>query len=717
MSNGDSADRNSGVDSGQEIDEADLDRICLHNLLSMCLDTIYFKDLDSHFIRVSRSQVRHVGAAGAGDMLGKTDFDYFKPSHAEQAFASEQAIIQTGRAIVDQYENDAVPGTGDRVVSSTKQPLRDFEGRIIGTFGISRDVTARKAAERELLAKTAELTRVGREFKALLDSSSDAMSRLDRNLCYTYVNPAAQVLVGRSESEMLGRSDRDFGRSDDFLGEWEPALRAVLATGQEAELQHTVVIAGTRRFLHTRLVPETGEDGEVLSILAVSRDLTDRKRIEDALAVQAVHDPLTRLANRTLLVDRLNQKLHGTRGGSHRLAVLFVDLDRFKAVNDTLGHAAGDCLLVGIAARLREVARCGDLVARYGGDEFILLCDDIPSLSDAGAVARRVIDALAAPFDLNGHRVRVTASIGIAVTSDTVTNAEELLHAADLAMYEVKAHGGTGSGYVFFDALEPRSGERHGGGMAEELRVALSRDELRLLYQPVFDLRERRVVGAVAVVCWQHPERGLLPFSAFRDVAAERGFTVPMERWALREAWNRLSAWNECRRADRTDLTVGLALSAAQLGRPDLPDEIDDLARHSRAHLGRLWLAIPEAELRQASPATHTTLARLSALGVKIVLDGIGTAETSLGSLSDFPVNALQIAPEALAELDRPGGDATVAVAVTAMAHALGLLCLADGIEQVGQVDRLREIGCDLGLGRALSEPLPPALFEERCLG
>lgn len=293
--------------------DSDLDRICLFNLLSACVDTIYFKDLRSRFIRVSRSQAAHTGAPDPDGMLGLTDFDYFTQTHATAAFEAEQA-----------------------------------------------------------------------------------------------------------------------------------------------ELEHTLVIAGTRRFLRSRLIPEAGRDGVVHHVLAVSHDLTDRKRLEDALADLAVHDPLTGLANRALLLDRLEHALRRTRGGSGRLAVVFVDLDRFKTVNDTHGHTAGDQLLVAVAARLRHAARRGDLVARFGGDEFVLLCENIRSRADATTVAQRIVQALAAPFAIDGRLLRESASIGVAVTSDGSDasdlgcSAKDLLHRADTAMYQVKARHCATSDYAFF---------------------------------------------------------------------------------------------------------------------------------------------------------------------------------------------------------------------------------------------------------------------------
>lgn len=255
---------------------ADLDGICLSNLLSSSTDTVYFKDLESRFIRVSESQARHTGATSPADMLGKTDFDYFTPEHATAAFAAEQEIIRTGVPQSDVHEYDALPGDSGRVVSSTKQPLRDSDGRIIGTFGISRDVSARRRMQAQLLAKTAELDLLSRELKTILDISPDPIARFDPELRYVYANPAAEALYGATAADLVGHTDRELKHPEEFVAEWADALRKVLASGLAYELEHTVEVAGTRRHLHTRLLPELDEGGRVRSVLAVSHDLTDR---------------------------------------------------------------------------------------------------------------------------------------------------------------------------------------------------------------------------------------------------------------------------------------------------------------------------------------------------------------------------------------------------------------------------------------------------------
>ena len=700
------------------IDEAELDRICLHNLLSACADMIYFKDRDSRFIRASRSAAAFTGEDAPSGMIGNTVHDYFTPEHIEASLAVERMIMRTGNAVNDIEEPHLRPHTGDEeTLSTSKQPLRDFDGRIIGTFGISRDITSRKIAERELIARTAELDRTGKELRTLIDTSPDSMSRYDRELRHTYVNPAVLEMAGMSEKELLGRTLREIGDPQPFVDEWEDTLRQVLRTAEATEREFSVVISGKRRYLHTRFVPETDAGGEVLSVLAVSRDLTERRRIEEALAEQAVRDPLTGLANRTLLVSRIEQaiELGGTRTG--RLAVLFLDLDRFKLVNDSLGHAAGDELLVAVGGRLRDAVRRGDLVARFGGDEFVILCEDVEDRAEAAAIAERICRCLVAPFDCEGKPIHVRASIGIALADGAGATANALLRDADAAMYQVKASGGVSGGYRFF---EPAAHERalHRIDVEHHLREAVERAEFSLLYQPVVDLASGRTVGAEALIRWRHPERGLLPPSEFIEVAEETHLILPIGRWVLDEACRQLAAWNAARAAGSPELTMAVNLSNRQLAHhPDLVGEVTAAIERHGVAPRQICLEVTETAVHEASHEARSALSTLSAAGIQIALDDYGTGYSSLGHLRDIPVNALKIDRVFVDGLGRHRGDDAIVVAVITLAHALGMQAVAEGVESPRQRDRLRELGCDLVQGYLFSEPVDAAEFQRLTCG
>ncbi|WP_051451893.1 putative bifunctional diguanylate cyclase/phosphodiesterase [Actinospica robiniae] len=698
--------------------EAELDRICLHNLLSACADMIYFKDRDSRFIRASRSAAAFTGATSPEDMLGKSVRDYFTPEHVAAAFATEQEIMRSGEAVNDIEEPHLRAHTSEEeTLSASKQPLRDFDGRIIGTFGISRDITARKIAERELRARTAELDRVGKELKTLIDTSPDPMTRFDRNLRCTYANPATEAITGTPQRELLGHTMIELGREpEEFVRSFDEALCHVLATGQGTEREFSVVLAGVYRYLHTRFVPEVDQSGEVRSVLAVSRDLTERRRIEEALAEQAVRDPLTGLANRTLLVSRIRQAIELGAAGRGGLAVLFLDLDRFKLINDSLGHAAGDELLAAVADRLREAVRRGDLVARFGGDEFVVLCEDVER-GEAAEIAERINRCLVRPFSCAGKAIHVRSSIGIAMAEGAAADVDALLRDADAAMYQVKAAGGVTGGYRFFEpAAHEQAVQRI--DLEHDLRLALEREEFRLAYQPVLDLVDGRIIGAEALIRWQHPQRGLLPPAEFIGVAEENHLIIPIGRWVVDEACRQLAVWNAELPVGAEPLTLAVNLSNRQLSHdPALVAEITKAISQHGVSPEQICLEVTETAVHEASGTARSALADLSQAGIQIALDDYGTGYSSLGHLRDIPVNALKIDRVFIEGLTRQRGDDAIVVAVITLAHALGMHVIAEGVESWQQHDRLRELGCDFVQGHLFAQPVSVAQFESLVRG
>jgi diguanylate cyclase (GGDEF)-like protein/PAS domain S-box-containing protein len=447
------------VDAQQSIDA-----VCTGNLLDCPGAVIFFKDLQGRFLRVSAD------CAGLSDrtpdeMVGLTDFDLTDQAHAAELFADEQRIIATGEPLLAKEEADRLANRAGTWVETSKFPLRDAEGTVIGTFGFSHEVTRYELAEQEIvrMAKEsaeshAELTRVEGQLRAVLRGSTDAIAKYDRELRYQYINPAGERLRGSTLDLLTGRTDRESGMAESSLQVYEPALKRVLETGEPADVEFSVqnAVGGKQTWFHVVLSPDHDGAGDVVGVLTSMRDITVIKRAELVLTHQAMHDPLTGLANRYLLTDRLNQALTrmGRLPGS--LVLFFIDVDHFKVVNDTHGHEVGDRVLVAVARRLEQAARRDDTVARLGGDEFVVLCDRVMTSDDVHEIADRLVQTLAEPFADGPLTLRISASVGAVVTDDPGVGTSELLHRADCAMYQAK-EGGRNR----FEIFDPPVDRRH----------------------------------------------------------------------------------------------------------------------------------------------------------------------------------------------------------------------------------------------------------------
>ncbi|MDX6256192.1 MAG: hypothetical protein QOJ11_2526 [Frankiales bacterium] len=690
----------------QGLSRGELDLVCFFNLLTSATEQIYFKDLNSRFLRVSAGLVKLFEVAGPDQLEGRSDFDFFSDEHARTAYEDEQRIIATGEPLIDIEELETWPDRPDSWVSTTKLPLRDFEGRIIGTFGISREITRRVLAEREVHRKSdalseshAELQRLELELRTVLEASPDSISWFDTDLRYRYANPATVLMTGHPNDVLIGKSNRELGHPEDFLELWEAALRRVLATGRPGEAEWSSSVRGHTRWYHSRMVAHVDDDGEVIGVLTSTRDLTDLKVAEQALAHQAVHDPVTGLANRPLLLDRVTQSLLRLERLPGRIAVLFIDLDFFKTINDTMGHDAGDRVLVEVARRLEQVSRRTDTVARFGGDEFVVLCDKLRVDEDVRVVADRVVRALAQPFTVDGREAALSASIGIVVNDDPYALAADLIRDADAAMYQAKERGK--GRFQFFDpALRDRAMAKH--GLEVDLRHALERAEFRLYYQPLFSLTDKTLIGVEALIRWEHPERGILDPEEFIQLAEARGLITSIGAWVLDEACRQLAEWV---RAGTPRLTMAVNVSPLQLGQSDFVGQVEQVLLKYGLDPTLLCLEMAETALLAQNGEIDHVFSALSALGVRLALDDFGTGYSALTHLRHFSFDLLKIDRSFVERLGAGDRDREIVGAVTAMAHALGMTIVGEGIESSGQLSDLQRLGCDEGQGYLLARP------------
>ncbi|HEX2206018.1 MAG TPA: EAL domain-containing protein, partial [Longimicrobium sp.] len=425
----------------------------------------------------------------------------------------------------------------------------------------------------------------------------------------------------------------------------------------------------------------------------------------------AYHDALTGLPNRRLLRDHLELALAQARRTGGRVAVVFLDLDRFKVINDSLGHGVGDRLLDAVGDRIRHAVRAGDTLARIGGDEFTLLLPAVADPDDAGAVARKVVEAVRAPFTVDGHELFVTASAGISVAPDDGADADTLLKHADVAMYRAK-EAGSDSFAFFAPEMNARAAERL--ALESALRRALPAGQLRLLFQPVFSVETGRPVAAEALLRWAHPERGVLAPDAFLGVAEATGLIVPIGAWVLREA---CACARRLRAAGAPELAVLVNLSARQLAEAGLVEEVRAVLVDEATPPHLLELEITESLAMREPLAAEAALRGLRALGVRISVDDFGTGYSSFGYLRRFPVDTLKIDRSFVRDVDTDEGGAAIAAAIIAMGQRLGLRVVAEGVEREGQLAFLRAQRCDAAQGFHLGRPVPAEALEAMLRG
>jgi diguanylate cyclase (GGDEF)-like protein/PAS domain S-box-containing protein len=486
-----------------------------------------------------------------------------------------------------------------------------------------------------------------------------------------------------------------------------PDVRMNGSWSGELEVQHP---AGGSLPVLAQFMSHLDENGDVAHYSAVLRDITERKAFEERLEHQATHDPLTGLPNRTLLLDRLAMAVARARRHESTLAVLFLDLDHFKVVNDSRGHTLGDRLLAQIAQRLSRSLRPDDTVARFGGDEFVVLCEELDDDAHAIETAERIQRVLSDVFTIDGTEIYVAASVGISffhrdpsgATGEEITP-EVLLREADAAMYRAKERG-RGQVTVFDETMRSRNVRRL--DIETSLRRALDGDELRVHYQPIIDLTTGRVRHLEALVRWRHPERGLLLPAEFVPIAEETGLIVPLGRHVLVTACRDLAAWRR-KHPTAADLSVSVNLSGRQLGHGGLVDDLEAVIAATGVEPEAIVLEITESLLMDDVAFSHQTLARLKRLRVQLAVDDFGTGYSSLSYLRSFPVDLLKVDQSFVSGIGVAGDDEAIVAAIIRLAHTLGLEAVAEGVETPAQLARLRALGCNLAQGFYLAKPMP----------
>jgi len=540
--------------------------------------------------------------------------------------------------------------------------------------------------------------RVADRLRAALEITPDLVLIHDGQGRVIHANRAARCFFDLDERTENTATARDL---------YPASARHLLGPGDGSALPfwsgEVMFTSGEGRVIDASVVMTTtfSDDGSVESYAVMGRDISDQKLIQSALSHRATHDPLTGLANRSALIERLAGEL-GADVGTGRLAVLFVDLDNFKIVNDTLGHDRGDQLLIAVTARLRSAVRPDDLVARIGGDEFVTVMPGLTSPDVARQVADRVARAIAAPFDLDGRKVYVTASIGIAFDDqDGERTPEGLVRNSDMAMYQAKARGRNRS--EFFDSSMHRAARRR-LDLESELHQAIERGELTVAYQPVFSLPDRRLTGFEALMRWQHPVLGEMMPDEFLTVADQAGLISLADTAVLVKACGDFASWGQ--EFDLSALNIAVNLSPRQLSRGDLPDLISETIAMTGVEANHLTLEITEGRLMDDLPVTLEMLHRLRDLGVLLAIDDFGTGHSSLGYLRQFDVHIMKIDRSFVDAMERDPASRVIIEAMVRLAETYGLSVVAEGVETETQLEDLVALGCGAAQGFLLGPPM-----------
>jgi diguanylate cyclase (GGDEF)-like protein/PAS domain S-box-containing protein len=562
-----------------------------------------------------------------------------------------------------------------------------------------RNMAERKTAE-ELLFREKERAQV------TLDSIGDAVLSTDLQGKVTYLNVVAEKITGWTREEAAGKDIEEVFVIVDASTR-EPCvnpLRAAIKKNRTVQLTPNCLLIrrdGTEFAIEDSAAPIHDQHGLATGAVIVFHDVSVARAMGAEMSHMAQHDTLTNLPNRTLLQDRLTQAIATASRNDSRIAVLFLDLDGFKHINDSLSHATGDRLLQAVAKRLLAAVRTSDTVCRLGGDEFVILLSEVAHAGDAGVKAGKILSALSAPFEMEQNTLRITGSIGVSTCPEDGQSAELLIRNADLAMYQAKEKGR--SNYQFYEkGMNVRAVERQ--SIEGDLRCALEKDEFVMHYQPKIDLKTGAITGVEALIRWNHPERGLVGPLQFISIAEDCGLMLPIGKWVLRESCRQAKAWQD---AGLPPVEMAVNVSSVEFRNDEFLKGISTILKETGLEPRYLELELTESVLMQHAEFSVPVLQKLKAMGVRLAIDDFGTGYSSLSYLRQFPIDTLKVDQSFIHEINDDTDDATIISAVINMGCRMKHRVIAEGVETAEQLAFLRAHGCDEGQGYYFGRPMP----------
>lgn len=652
--------------------------------------------LDGHWLRVN-SKLSEITGYPDGALLRSTFQDITHPNDLKRNLALQRQLVD-GEVEHYSLEKRFLRIDGSVAWAAVTESLvRTPAGEPKYVISVVEDISARKHTEASLLLA-----------QRALESSGNGIiitDCLQPDNPVVYVNPAFERITGYSEVEAVGENCR-FLQGNDHDQPGVSAVRQAIENREEARvILRNYRKDGTLFWNELYVAPVHTEDGSVTHFVGVQNDISEQKRAEESLLHMATHDALTGLPNRSLLQDRIGQAIAHAERTAREVAVLFLDIDRFKNINDSLGHAAGDALISILARRLRDAIRTADTVARVGGDEFVIVLTDINRESDITQVLPGLLAAIRQPMLVEGHELSVTASIGISAYPHDGRDATSLLKNADTAMYQAK-EAGRNEFRFYAQAMNANAVDRL--RLENDLRNAIKGDELVVFYQPQIEIETGRIVAAEALLRWKHPRHGLVSPLDFIPMAEETGLIVPIGEWVLRQVCSQIRSWDE---AGLPSLVIAVNLSPRQFHQSGIVEMVATAMYDFDLPPNRLELEITESSLMRNPEEAALLLEELSQMGFSLSVDDFGTGYSSLGYLKRFPLNALKIDRSFVNDIESNQNSGSIAAAVIALAHSLGLKVVAEGVEKREQMEYLRSLNCDLVQGYLYGRPMPANEF------